>query len=211
MIRFCTYMAAVALIAGCATRPRTYQPPDSKKMDEARQKLSTDVEKASVSAKKVHEHVQAAQTSAGKVVKFSGAIEVKLGQLHGRVTAELRPAVEDIQSDVTAIKSEEGVLTGKLTDATTAEKELTVDLSQAQMDKDSLTKEAATYATNAQKLADNATAERDKRIDAEKKLSWYRWHSWLMKIATGLIILLIVVVAFLWFTGRLAGLAARFL
>lgn len=197
-------MAAAALIAGCATRPRTYQPPNSKKMDEARQKLSADVDKASVSAKKVHEHVEAAKGSAAKVVKFSGTIEVKLGQLHGRVTAELRPAVEDIQSDVTAIKQEEGVLTGKLTDATVAEKELAVNLSQAQMDKDSLTKEARDYATNAQKLADNASAENAGRVASEKKLSWYRWHWWGAWIVFGVGVLACIALAVLKFMGKLA-------
>jgi len=42
-----------------------------------------------------------------------------------------------------------------------------------------------------------------------KELNWYKWHSLLMKIATAVIILVIGVIAFLWFTGRLASYAAK--
>ncbi len=48
---------------------------------------------------------------------------------------------------------------------------------------------------NAQKLADNATDERNSRIKAEKNLSWYRWHWWGSWIVLGAGVIACIILA----------------
>ncbi len=197
------------LFAGCVTRQHTYQAPDATKMNAARQRLSTDVERASVSAKKAQGQVNNASVSTAKIIKLSGTISVKLVTIHDKVPAELKPAIEDIQADLAAEKDEQALLTDMLTQATATQRTLEGELLQAQTDKAQLSAESQAYADKAGQLAQNATDENTARIKAEKALSWYRWHSLFLKIAAGVAILAIIFVIFLWVTGRLAGLAAK--
>lgn len=191
------------ILSACATRQKTYAPPSRVKMDASSARVSVAVTKAKATATKARNKVAEAQDSASKIVTLSGTVKEQLGKVEN--------VPQELTDNVLQLQSVESVLTVQLADATTVHDTLQKELLEAEAAKVQLQKDQSEYVANAQTLADNATAERDKRITAEKALSWYRWHSWLMKIGTAIGILIIIVLVFLWVTGRLAGFAAKFL
>lgn len=173
---------AFLLLCSCATRPKTYLPPDSTKLKASTTRVSTAVAAAHASANKA----RATVSSASAMAKHAKTEVAKIKN----VPAALVQEVSDL--DV------------KLTEAQTQQTELENHLREADVARAQVEKDKNDYFNAAQSLANDATNERNARIKAEKSLSWYRWHWWGSWIALGLGIVACGVFAFLKFTGRLA-------
>lgn len=200
MKRFLILVSCAALCA-CATRPKTYQPPSSSKIIASSQRVSSTVTKAQTTAAKAQKQVKDAKSTAEEVVAVSAIVE--------RQVQDVPNAPPELLNTINRLMVKEGILTSQLFDANQTNDMLFHELGAAQTARIDLQKDQVEYIANAQKLANDATSERDGRIKAEKALSWYRWHSLFLKLVTGLIVLVIIGVLFLWLTGKLAGLAAK--
>lgn len=182
-------LSSVMFLSSCATQPRTYAPPDATKLRQSTTRVSQAVDAAHTSARKAQGSVNEAATLA----KRNRAAVSKLKD----VPPEVLSGLAEQETKLAEVQQQQVELDRHLAEA---------DAAKAQVEKDK-----ADYFGQAQKLADAATNERNARIKAEKALSWYRWHSWMLKIVGALAVVGIGVLVFLWFTGRLAGLASKFL
>lgn len=90
----------------------------------------------------------------------------------------------------------------KLAEAQTTQKELETHLTEADQAKAQVEKDKLEYFGSAQKLADDATNERNARIKAEQSLHWYRVHWILTWGLFGLGILLSAIFAIAKFAGK---------
>jgi chromosome segregation ATPase len=135
-----------------------------------------------------HQHAKEAQ---GKVVEAS--------VLAKQVQTEAA-ALKDAPPTLVAKVNE---LEGKLNETTQSQTKLESDLQEADKAKAQVEKDKTDYFDSAQKLADAASQEREKRIKAESSLHWYRMHWWGAWIVFGLGILACIVLAVLKFTGKL--------
>jgi seryl-tRNA synthetase len=188
MTRIVLALAALAMCS-CATRPHTYQAPSPAHLSASTGRLNQAVTKA-------HDYARKAQGSVSDAAAMVKEVRDETAKLK-EVPPTLIAKVNDLEQKLNEASNEQALLEVSLREA---------DLAKVQVEKDK-----AEYFASAKKLADNATAENGARIKAEKALSWYRWHSWLLRIGAAVAVLVIIVLAFLWFTGRLAGLASKFL
>lgn len=203
-------LVAIALsFTACATRQKTYAPPDATKVNASAKRLSAAVTKASDTAIRAQAKVAEAQQSADRVAADSVTVINQVNELAKLVPPELLPKVTDLQTAVEAQQIEEGNLSTHLAGAQKEQAQLTKDLDEAKAAKIELQTNQAKYQADAQGLADDASVERNARIADEKKLSWYRWHWWGSWIALGAGVLACGVFAFLKFTGRLAFTGAQ--
>jgi hypothetical protein len=180
-------VSAACLFSSCATRPRAYAPPDAARINASTHRVSVAVDRAHTSARK-------AQTSVSEAVKRTAEVREETRKLKD-VPPTLLAKVNELDSNLRSAQVEQALLEKQLVEA---------DAAKAQVEKDK-----TDYFAAAQKLADEATAERDKRIKVEKALSWYRWHWWGSWIVLGLGIVACGLLAFLKFTGRLAIAGSR--
>lgn len=189
-------------LPACATRPKTYKAPSSTKIIASSQRVSATVTKAQTTAAKARQVVKDAKSTAEDVTTISGVIDQHV--------KEIPNVPQGLLNEITRLQVVESVLTSQLAEGVAVHDTLFRELGDAQDARVQLQKDQVDYMAQSQVLANNATAERDARISAEKSLSWYRWHSWLMKLGAAAIGLVAIGVLFLWLTGRLAGLAAKF-
>lgn len=182
-IKTLTLLSTVALcVGGCATHPKTYHPPDPARLNASTARVAKAVESA-------HAHAKSAQQNVKNASETAKAVREEVKALPD-VPVTLSEKINTLESQLALATKDQIILEADLTTANTA---------KAQVEKDK-----ADYFVAGQKLADDASAERDQRIAVEKKLSWYRWHWWGSWIVLGLGVLACGVFAFLKFTGRLA-------
>lgn len=184
-----TALVLAVVLSGCATRPKQYSAPDPAKMNVSSQRLGTAVTKARATASKARSEVSEAAAT-------SKPVKEKLVELKKVVPLEHASAVSDIQvaHEITVLKLDEAIAT-----QTTLDKEL----QEAEAAKQQLQSDQAQYVTDAGKLAEEATAERNKRIKVEKALSWYRWHWWAAWVVAGAGIVICIILAITKFAGKL--------
>lgn len=170
------------LFIGCAIQPHTYSPPSNAKLQASTGRLSKAVDQSHVSAKKA----QATVSSASKKAKAVQEETKKIKNLPPDFVQHL----SDLEAELEQAQKQQTELEQHLQEA---------DAAKAQVEQDK-----AAYYKEAQKLADSATQERNYRIEAEKKVSYYRWHSWLFRIGSVIGVVVIIAVAGLWLTGKVA-------
>lgn len=170
-------------ISGCATRQKVYEPPNP-----AQLKASTG--RVSVAVDSAHKHARTAQQGVTEAQAITKEVDQGLKKLTD-VPPELYQRVNDLESKLVETHDTQALLEKDLVDA---------DQAKAQVEKDK-----TDYFAGAQKLADDATQERDKRIKAEQSLHWYRVHFFL-----GWVLLITGVVACILFALVKFGLITWF-
>lgn len=182
-MKSCNVAILAFLLCSCATKPFTYQPPSPAKLNQSTQDLSNAVNTA-------HGHAKQAQTNVSDASKKLKEVQTETLALKD-VPPTLLEKIADLTNLLAAASTNQGLLEIDLTKADTA---------KAQVEKDK-----AEYFSDAQKLANTASQERDQRIKDEKALSWYRWHWWGAWIVTGLGVLAFVLLWILKIAGKLSA------
>jgi chromosome segregation ATPase len=147
-------MVAAALLSACATAHRTYLPPDASHLKASTARVSTAVDKA-------HNAARAAQTAVNNAQKTETAVQAEVRKLKA-VPETVFTGLDNLEKQLHEAHAEQDNLEQSLREA---------DVAKAEVERDK-----TAYFEAAQKLADEATAERDKRIADENKLHWYRVH-----------------------------------
>jgi hypothetical protein len=192
---FVLSVLSVLCLAGCATRPKTYQPPDTRRLTAA-------VEKAAATEARARVHIERAQKSADKIAVTSASAVTQAKELLALVPLELRPRVEALQKDLDSQLAEEGSLSVSLAGARTEHGTLVKDLAEAKIAK-------LEHEERDKELAQAATEERNYRIAAEEQLSSQRWFGWLWKLGTGLLVVIVGLFFLLKWLGKLGWAAAK--
>jgi chromosome segregation ATPase len=207
-LHICIILVGPAL-SGCAIHHKTYSAPDAAKVNASEKRLSDAVTKATDAAARAQSHIEAAQKAADRAAAESASVINLTGQLAIQVPEHLRSEVAELRTAVDAQQSAEGELSVQLAGAYKDHGELRGHLEEANQAKAEALQARTEYQNEAGQLARRATEERDRRISAEKKLSWYRWHWWGSWIALGAGVIACGLFAFLKFTGRLALVTAK--
>lgn len=183
-------LLSVVFVSACTSPHKTYQPPSNVKV--------------TASTKKAHESARAAKAHVDAAQKHADAISVRSLDVQKKLDAIIKVAPPELQSALTAVKVD-------VTDMQTHEEGLHTELSGAQKRQDELEnhqndleRNQAAYYVEAQTLANAATNERESLITVQKQLIQQKIFGWLWKIGGVLIILVIGLLIFLWFTGKLA-------
>lgn len=173
MIRLAVILLSVGALCSCGTAPKTYLSPDSSKIRAAAGKLSVEVDAAHASARK-------AQTAVSVAQKRQKEIDVEVKKLKD-VPKALVQKIDDQDST--------------LDDASNNQSDLETHLTEADKAKATVTALSHAYFGQVDKLAADATSERNARIKDENSLHWYRMHWWGSWIALGLGVLACIVFA----------------
>lgn len=173
----------ILCLCSCATSPKTYAPPSPTKLQQSTQRVSKAVTAAHTHANQAKQKVQEATEIAHEVAKEAATVKTLPPTLLGHIN--------DLEA--------------KLDETRTSQSNLEADLVEADKAKTQVEQDKTEYFSAAQKLADAATIERDKRIKDETTLHWYRVHFFLGWIIFGTGVLACVVLAILKISGKLAG------
>ena len=188
---------AVSILSGCATKEQTYKPPDPTEVRKATKAVKEGIQKSRASVKEARAHIEDAQKNADTISTLSLTLHGKIDALAQIAPPELQPPIAEIRLDVEDLQKIETVLTNGLVQAWQKNDEASTHLAETDKHEGELEQKQLAYYTEAQKLADNATDENKHRIDAEKKLSWYRWHWWGSWIVLGAGVVVCVIAAIL--------------
>jgi hypothetical protein len=203
-MRILMAIVCATLMCSCATRQKTYTPPSDAKVVASEKALNEKVTKARATAAKAQQAALEAKEIAAKLDASAKIWGPMVEKLIKDVPEEFKQPARDIQNALKEHLVQETFLKQKIDEAVGHNAQLKIDLAEAETARSILKQAQLEYRAEAQKLADAATEERDKRIAVEKKLSWYRWHWWGSWIVLGLGVLACGILAFLKFTGRLA-------
>jgi ABC-type enterochelin transport system substrate-binding protein len=202
-------LALCLLLPGCGTKEQTFNAPDPAKVIQATSKVKASQKAAHDTHQKEREKVKLAQENVDALSLASvGALE-KLDALTKIAPVELLPPIAAIRLDVDRMQHIELILSQNLASAWVKSDETEKHLNDTDARIAELEKEHANYYSDAQAIADTATALNARVIELEKKVSWYRWHWWGSWIALGAGVLACGLFAFVKFTGKsLFGLGA---
>lgn len=195
---------ATLALCSCATRHQTYIAPDPAKMNESASVLTGKVAKATDTAKKARAKVADIKTGTQKVSASIKQSEQDANDLYNVVPAQYKPQVLSLESAIQTAQLDLNTLSTGEDEAETLHAQLAKELDDAKVAKEQLEKDQATYVSDAGKLANSATVERDKRIKDEQSLSWYRWHWWGSWIVLGIGVLVCILLAVAKLAGKLA-------
>lgn len=203
-MRFLGIAACALLLTGCVTSHKTYRAPDSAKVERSTKILTEKVALARETARKARVATLEAQESARKLMALGVDLKGKLAILKEKVPVAMVPMVTEIQTAAVAQDDEEKILRAKLDEAVS----LNAILQDRQIDEEKaraqLQNDQGAYVTGAVALAQSATNEREFRIKAESQLLKQKLWGILWKLGGGAVVIGIIALIILWFTGKLA-------
>jgi len=197
------------LLGACVTTHKTYQPPSNAKVEASTKQVKTDIAAAHQLATDSRKSVVEAQKNADTLTVTSATLEGKATELEAAVPDAFKPAMHEIVSGISEMQATEGTLTMNLAQSNTKNDALEAKLVQLETHESQLEQNQSEYYANAQKLANNATAEREFRIKAEDQLVKEKWIRILWKIGGGFVVLVIIALVILYFTGNLGVVLAK--
>lgn len=208
-MRFVALTCCALLMAGCATRPKTYQPPSDAKVKAAQADHTVKVVRVRETAKKAAAATAEAKLSADRLLALEKATASALEILREKLPPEYRPLLAPVQAAISAQAQEGETTRAQVNNAVGWNTQLAFQVSEAEKSRETLQSAQDDYAVVAAALAQDATTERNHRIAAEKQLSTQRWFGWLWKIGAGLLIALVGVFFVLKWLGKLGVVAAK--
>jgi hypothetical protein len=185
---------ALSIFGGCATRPKHYTAPDSGPLTASQAGYTAAVDRAHASAREAAASIHAARETAARIVPLIGDAKGKLLTLFRLAPPDLQPLVREVQTDVADIQAGHAETVLQLERAEMRNAELETHLAEADAEKPELGRLSADYFAKVDALAAEATAERGKRIEAEKSLSGYRWRWWASWMVAGAGVVFAVIV-----------------
>lgn len=207
--RLLIVLVAAAALSSCGTRPKTYVAPSGAHVEKQTKRVAAAVKSATESAARAQTKVADAKTKADTISADSIAIADRVDKLEAVVPPEVVPQVVELRGSIEALQAQERDLVALLEDAKREHEQLAKDLHEAKVARIDLEIAQAGYKRDAEKLARSATEERDFRIAAEKQLFRQKLFGALWKIGGAVAIVGALVLAFLWFTGRIAFAGAK--
>lgn len=196
-------------VAGCATRPHTYMPPDDKKVKAAQADLTVKVRRVRETAEKAKIATQEAKVSADKLAALAAVTADKLNVARENLPPEYRPLLVDLETATQAQANETAVVQDRVANAVGWNAQLEGQVGEAEKARGNLQYEQEGYAAAAATLADDATKERNYRIAAEKQLSSQRWFGWLWKLGAFLLVAIVGLFFLLKWLGKLGWAATQ--
>lgn len=208
-LRSLIVIAIATALTSCATRPKTYAPPDATQVTATTKRLSDAVTKASETATRAERHVKQAQKANDQVAAESATVVNLVNELAKLVPPELAPKVDELKGAVDRQQVATGELTLHLSGAQSEHEQLTKDNLESWAAKIALQVAQARYQADAKQIAQHATDERNARIAAEKQLSREKWARLFWKIGGGFLVLGIIALFILWLAGKWSIKGAR--
>jgi len=211
-----------AALCSCATKPTIYKAPDTTRLDQSVKRTDESahrMHKAVTAAKETHAQVRTEVAAVKGLVKHEGevieSLKPKLEDLLRVSPPELRDQVdaarmqvESLAEDHTSIASRietvsalQGTEGGQLEEANAADKQHLLDLADTKAEVTKIKAEAA-------ELARKATEESEAKAAAQNEVRELKSKNWIRRAFEGLAAIAILVVGFLYFTGRLTLSAA---
>jgi hypothetical protein len=197
------------LFGACATTHKTYQPPPNAKLEASTKRLSEAVARASNATERVTSHVVAARKAADKEATSSATVLTQLEDLIKVLPPELKAKGDALKKAVVEDQGDIGEIVTHVDGAQTELGQLRKYVDEAKSADAQVKTDKNEYYRNAQKLANDATSEREARIKAESQLVKEKWIRILWRIGGGLIVALISGVVILYFTGKLGIVLAK--
>jgi hypothetical protein len=200
------FLALVALLlcAGCAHQPKHYSVPDSSKLAAASQKLAQKVAEARATNARASAAVGAAKASSDREGKqIAEQIVPKVHELLRVAPVELRPEIEALQNQVTALQAAHDETASHIADGQREQSTLTGQLEEATAAKNDLAKYSPQYLAEVDQLAAQANAAEQGWARDSRALWKLRSESWLHRLLGGLALLALGALGFLSFTGKL--------
>lgn len=208
-MRLVLVVACGLLLSSCATKHKTYRAPDPAKVHAATRQVEDDLVEARKLSREARKFVTDAQKNADVITTRSLDLHQKAVVLMTAVPEPFKAQALEIVKGIAEQQADEAELTRNLSGAQAKNEELEKHQTKTDKDVAALKQEQANYFRNAQKLADDATMEREHRIKAEKQLVKEKWIRILWKIGGGFVVVLIIGGVILYFTGKLGVVLAK--
>jgi len=202
-------LTAAVCVAGCAHQAKHFNAPDSTKVTESAQKLATKVTQARATASRAKTAVDAAATSSDRETAIIHEIAPRLDRLLRVSPVDLRPEIDAVKGQVTALEAAHGETVTHVAAAKTEHTALAVQLTEATAAKEELSKYGPEYVAEVESATEERNKDQIKWAADSKALMWYRLHWWGAWIVAGLGVAACGFLAFLKFTGRLGAALTR--
>lgn len=203
-MRFLAFIGCAVLLSSCTTPHKTYLPPSNAKVTASTKKVVDGATAAHTSARAAKTHVEAAQKHNDALLVTGLDLQQKLDAIIKIAPPESQAALAQVKTDATDIQSHADGLQTELKGAHTKQDETEVHQTKLDQDIAQLKIDQGQYQSNAQTLATDATNEREARITAESQLLKQKILGWIWKIGGGAVVIGIIILIVLWFTGKLA-------
>lgn len=201
---------AVALCAGgCATRPTVYKAPDASRVIATTKRLSAAIARQAETTIRVEAKAQEAQQSSDRIATHSATVINQVDELAKVLPIEFQPQVAQLRAAVDAQIVEEGKLSASLAGMRGEIEQLKSDNAAVVKEKNQLLLDQARYQSDAKRIADAATEESRQKVEYQKQLTSQKIFGLLWKLGGGVVLVGVLVLGFLWFTGRIAISAAK--
>lgn len=203
-MRFLALIGCAVLLCSCATAHKTYLPPSNAKVTASTKKVVDGATAAHATSRAAKAYVEAAQKHNDALLVTGLDLQQKLDAIIKIAPPELQSALAAVKADSTDMQAHADRLKTELDGAHTKQDE--TEAHQVKLDQDisQLKIDQGQYEANAQTLATNATNEREARITAEGQLLKQKILGWIWKLGGGAVVIGIIALIFLWFTGKLA-------
>lgn len=203
-MRLLAFIGCAVLLSSCATPHKTYQPPSNAKVTASTKKVTDGATAAHSASRAAKAHVEAAQKHNDALLVTGLDLQQKLDAIIKLAPPELQPALAEVKSDATDMQAHGDGLKTELDGAHAKQDE--VEKHQTKLDQDiaQLKIDQGQYQASAQTLATDATNEREARITAEGQLLKQKILGWLWKIGGGAVVIGIIALIVLWWTGKFA-------
>ena len=212
------------LLCACNHQPTVYHAPPAAKLVARQQSAARHVVAAQVKFAAASVGLRATKASQVRAVasqaeatRWVTLVVPAVEELLLKVPADLKPEVEALKLKVAALSAEidrttgEMAVTTKLIGTTQADQSSgTAELEQGTADIHEINaKLAPAHFADVETLAAHATAESQEKADWHNKYDALNRETWMHRLLGIASALILCGLAFLWFTGRLAGAGAR--
>ncbi|MEP6672357.1 MAG: hypothetical protein ABJF10_24545 [Chthoniobacter sp.] len=198
----------------CASKPVVYKAPSSAAIDASAAELHRAVAAATVTHHQVQAATKQAKIAVDDQTKHLDILTPALDAMFKTAPIELRPEIADAQKEVAAIRLDNTGVVAQLGAITSLQTIEGNQLEEAAAADKQHAADKAQYEAEADQLAEKASAESVARAAAENKVHELESKNWIRRALEALAAVGLLVVGFLYFTGKLtlsaASVAARF-
>ena len=197
-------VAASLSLAGCAHQAGVYSAPDHTALIAAKTKLYRAVTDARIAQLKVASGIGTAKKKHAAAVATVAKIAPEVKELEAKVPEELKPQVQAVSADVENLKTQNADTAAVLGAVSLDETTLSQRLDEADAAKAEVDKLAGDYLAKVDALTEKLNTAEEAWAKDSKEIVKLRTDSFLFKIMSGMGVLAVALLAFLWFTGKIA-------
>ena len=191
-------------LMGCAHQASVYSAPDHTALTTAKSKLYKAVTDAKAAHSKVTGDIASVKTKHAAAVETVAKIAPQVKELEAKAPPELKPDVIQVGQEVDMLRTQNDATAAAIATVSTDQQALSAKLNEAEAAKAEVDKLSTDYLAKVDDLTEKLnTAEAAWEKDS-KEIVKLRTDSFLFKILSGLGVLAVALLAFLWFTGKIA-------